>query len=96
MAGYSISEMVKPRKDFANIEAFFTLKGQDLFCISPAFKKQFRIRDFNAKPGASASILGLNKSLPVKNTGKDCIIDLSGVVPGEISSTFVVKLSNTL
>jgi alpha-L-fucosidase len=96
MAGYSIVEMVKPHKDFANIEAFFTIKGKDLYCISPGFDKQFRVRDFTAKSGTTANILGLNKSFPTKNVGKDCIIDLSGVKPGEITSTFVVKLSNAL
>ena len=96
MADYSIAEMVKTRKGFANIEAFFTIKGKDLYCISPAFNKEFRVRDFTVKAGTMASILGLNKFFPIKNVGKDCVIDLSSVKPGEISSTFVVKLSNAL
>jgi alpha-L-fucosidase len=97
MAGYNIAEMVKPHKGLANIEAFFTVKGKDLFCISPGYRQQFRIRDFKAKTGTTASILGLNKSLVIKNVGNDCIIDLSGLKPGDISSElFVVKIKNAL
>ena len=97
MAGYSIAEMVKPKDSVAHVEAFFTTKNKDLFCTMPAFKSQLRIRGYKALPNTSASILGVNKKLVIKNAGNDCIIDLAGVKPGEINSEiFVVKLSNAL
>lgn len=97
MAGYNIAEMVKPRKDLAHIEAFFTVKDKDLFCTLPSYVPQFRIRNFKVPQGATASVIGSYKKLPVKNIGKDCVIDLSGLKPTDVPSTlFVVKLKNVL
>ena len=97
MAGYNIAEMVKPRKDLAHIEAFFTVKGKDLFCILPGYIPKFRVRGFKASAGTTAGILGVNRPMAMKNVGNDCIIDLSGVKPGELSSElFVVKIKNAL
>ena len=98
MAGYSIAEMVRPHAGFAHIEGFFTTKNKDLYCILPAYVGQFRISNFKAPPGAKATILGGgNKILPVKNVGKDCLVDLSGLKPGEVpAELFVIKIKNGL
>lgn len=97
MAGYSISEQIKPNKDHAHIEAFFTSKGKDLFCIIPNYSPQIRLRNFKAAASATVNILGSSKSLVLKQSGNDCIIDLSGMKPGDITSElFVVKLKNAL
>ena len=97
MAGYSIAEMVKPKKDFANVEAFFTTKGSSLFCMVPAYRPQIKLRNFKAPATASASILGSNKVFKLKQVGKDCIIDISSVKPGEIAAElFVVEFKNVL
>lgn len=97
MADYSIAEMVKPKVKLAHVEAFFTVKGNDLFCILPAYMKQFKINDFRAPSGTTASLVGSGKLLSVKNVGKDCVIDLSGLKPGDVSAElFVVKLSKAL
>jgi hypothetical protein len=41
--------------------------------------------------------LGNNKSLSFKQAGNDCIIDLSGMQPGEmLAELFVIKLKNAL
>lgn len=77
MAGYSISELVKPNQTQAHLEAFFTTKGKNLYCIFPSYNAQLRIRNFKPAAGTSASILGSKKSLVLKKVGNDCIIDVS-------------------
>ncbi len=98
MAGYSIAEMVKPRDTLAHVEVFFTTKGKDLFCILPAYMRQFRLHNFKAAAGAKAFILSRgNKVLPLKNTGGDCLIDLSGLKPGDVpGELFVIKIKDGL
>ncbi|CAN5594629.1 alpha-L-fucosidase [soil metagenome] len=97
MAGYSIAEMVKPRANLAHVEAFFTVKDNNFYCTLPAYMPQFSIRGFKANTKTKASILGSNKMLPLKNAGNNCIIDLSGLKPGDISAgLFVIKLTNAM
>lgn len=95
MAGYDITQLVKSNKDAAHIEAFFTIKDKNLYCIFPSYSPQIRIRNFRPSLATSASILGSNKSLVVKEAGYDCIIDISQIHPGEIpGELFVLKLKN--
>ncbi len=97
MSGYSISDQVKPSTEYAHIENFFTIKGKDLYCVVLSYGTQLRLRDFKAAAGATVSILGCNKPLVLKQAGKDCTVDLSGIKPGDISDgLFVVKLTNAL
>ena len=97
MSGYSVSRLVEPGKGHAHIETFFTTKGKDLFCIVPAYSPKIKLRNFKPAAGTTVTILGNSKSLSFKQTGNDCIIDLSGLQPGDISSEiFVVKLKNAL
>ena len=97
MSGYSVSQLVKPGKDNAYIEAFFTAKNKDLFCIVPGYQSTIKLRNFKPAAGTTVSILGSGKSVSFKQTGNDCIIDLSGVLPGEMSAElFVIKLKNAL
>lgn len=96
MAGYSIADMVKPSKTDAYIEAFFTTKGKDLFCILPTYTTQFTLKNFKAS-GSTASVLGSGKKVNLKQSGLDCIIDLSSLKPGDVSKDlFVIKLKNAL
>jgi len=97
MAGYSVAELVKLKKEYAHIEAFFTSKGKDLFCIVPAYTPQIKLRNINVPKGTVVSILGSSKSPKVKQLGNDYIIDFSNFKPGEIpSEVFVIKLRNAL
>ena len=97
MSGYSVSQLVKPSKDNAHIEAFFTTKNKDLFCIVPGYRSTMKLRNFKPASGTTISILGNSKSLSFKQTGNDCIIDLSGLKPGDMSAElFVIKLKNAL
>jgi alpha-L-fucosidase len=97
MSGYSVSQLVKPSKNYAHIEAFFTTRGKDLFCIIPGYSPKITLRNFKAPAETTVSILGSGKSLTFKQAGNDCIIDLSGVKPGEMSAElFVIKLKNVL
>ncbi|AHF15303.1 alpha-L-fucosidase [Niabella soli] len=96
-ANYSVTELIKPRKDTAHIEAFFTTKGKDLYCILPAYKQEIRIKDLKVPAGSTATLLGSNKRLSLKNTGKDCLINLASLKPGEASEVMLVlKLKNAL
>lgn len=97
MAGYSVSKLVKPGKDNAYIEAFFTAKNKDLFCIVPGYSATIKLRNFKPAAGTAISILGNSRSLSFKQTGNDCIINLSGLQPGEMpAELFVIKLKNAL
>jgi alpha-L-fucosidase len=97
MSGYSISQLVMPGKDNAHIEAFFTTKSKDLFCIVPGYRSTIKLRNFKPAAGTSISMLGNNKSLSFKQTGNDCIINLSGMQPGGMpAELFVIKLKNAL
>jgi alpha-L-fucosidase len=97
MAGYDIAKMVLPANNQAHVEAFFTVKGKDLYCIYPTFSSQFKIKDLKFKSGTEASILGLDKKLKMKSAGKDLIVDASAIKPGEISGQLtVLKLKNAL
>jgi alpha-L-fucosidase len=97
MAGYSVSKLVTPSNDNAHIEIFFTTKNKDLFCIVPRYSATIKLRNFKPAPGTGVSILGNTKSLSFKEVGNDCVIDLSGLKPGEMSAeSFVIKLKNAL
>jgi len=97
MAGYNINDAVKPSKEHAHIENFFTKKGKDLFCIVPTYRSQLTLRNFKAAVGATASIIVSNKKLTIKQVGNNCIIDLSQLKPNEVSpELFVVKLKDAL
>ncbi len=97
MAAYDIAEMIKPKTKEAHIEYFFTKKGKDLFCIVPEYIPQIRIRNFKPVTGTSVSVLGTSKTAIVKQSGNDCIIDLSGMTPGNLpAQLFVIKLQNAL
>lgn len=97
MNGYSTTELVTAKKDTAHIEAFFTTKGKDLFCTLPNYQSQIRLKNIPTPKSAIATILGSNKTLPVKSVGKDCIIDLSVLKPNDLSSKiFTIKLTGVL
>jgi alpha-L-fucosidase len=97
MAGYDIAQMVKPVKEQAYVEAFYTTKGKDLYCIYPSYTRQFRIRNFKAKPNTKASILGSDTVLNIKKSGNDSLVDVSKLHPGDVDGTLIVlKLENAL
>lgn len=97
MSGYSITKLVAPGTDKAHIQAFFTTKNKDLFCIAPRYSSVITLRSFKPAAGTAISILGNDKALSFKQAGNDCIIDLSSLQPGDISAEiFVIKLKNAL
>jgi len=97
MAGYDIAKMIQPAGEQAHVEAFFTTKGKDLYCIYPTFSPKLIIKDLKLKPGVKASILGLDKALIAKVSAKDIVVDVSHILPGEITGKLVVlKLQNAL
>jgi alpha-L-fucosidase len=94
MAGYDVAKMVKANGDSAHIEYFFTKKGNDLYCIVPTYTPQIKINDLKTRSGAKATVLGSRSNFAIKQSGNDCIIDLSKVKPGEIpAELFVVKIA---
>ncbi|MBZ4191293.1 alpha-L-fucosidase [Niabella beijingensis] len=90
MAGYSVAQLVKPKTDAAHIELFFTQKGKDLFCILPDYRSKVVIKGLNMPANGNAVLLANNQPVPVKNTGKDCVIDLSAFRPGELPGELLV------
>lgn len=97
MAGYNISNLVKPNKDTAYIECLFTRKDSDLYCTVPSYQPQLRLRNFKLKTGAVVSVLGNKKRLTYKQQDADCVIDLSALKPGDApAELLVIKLKNAL
>jgi len=97
MAGYDVAKLIQPKQNEAHIEYFFTTKGSDLYCIVPAYTPQVRIHDLKIAANTKATILGSNKTFTCKQSGNDCVIDLSQAKPGEIlAEMFVVKLSGVV
>jgi alpha-L-fucosidase len=98
MAGYSISKMVVPVKDTANIECFFTRKNKDLYCILPSYRPGFELKNISPGTTTKLTVLGTSKNIPWKQHGKNVMIDLSALRPGEIdrNNVFVIKLANAL
>lgn len=97
MAGYDVAELVKPKQNEASIEYFFTSKNGNLYCIVPLFSPEIRIHDLKLGPATKATVLGNNKTFPCKQSGNDCVVDLSHAKPGEIrAELFVVKLTGVV
>ena len=97
MAGYNVAQLIKPKQNEAHIEYFFTRKGNDLYCIIPTYASQIKIHDIKIASATKATILGSNKTFICKQSGNDCVIDLSQARPGEIpAEMFVVKLSKVV
>lgn len=94
MADYDIARMVKPSKEHAHIEMFFTRKKDDLYCLLLNYTPQLVIRDYTPPQGARISILGSQAKVGWKQNGKDCVVDLSSLHPGDLpNSIFVVKVA---
>jgi len=94
MAAYKVANLVVPKKDSAYIEAFFTKKGNDVFCILPSYRTSITIKDLKLPAATQTTILGSNVNCTWRQKGKDVFIDLSHLRPGDISPTgiFVIKL----
>lgn len=97
MAGYDITKMLQPTPGKAHVEAFFTRKGKDLYCIVPGYRAQLKIKNLAAKPATRVSVLGTARAFRWQQVGKDGVIDLSGLRPGDVPpDAFVVRLENVL
>ena len=98
MAGYSVSKQVLPNKDTASIECFFTRKNKDLYCIVPSYRVGLLLKNMSLSSGVKAVVLGTSKNIPWKQQGKDVMIDLSALRPGDISDkgVFVIKIADAL
>lgn len=90
MSGYSIAQLVKKSTEHANVELFFTRKPGALYCFVPAYQQQVTIRDYAPAKGATASVLGCTKGIKWKQQGKDCVIDLSALHPGDVADGLLV------
>lgn len=97
MSGYSVASLVKPAAGRAHIECFFTAKGKDIYVMLPQYRSTVLLRDLKLAAGATASVLGSSKPLPLTRLGAHTRIDLSGFKPGEIAADLlVIKISNAL
>jgi alpha-L-fucosidase len=97
MADYKVAKLVVPKTDSAYIESFFTKKGDDLYCILPNYQNSITIRDVEASADATLTVLGSKHQPTWKRKGKNIVVDLSSLKPGDISSAgiFVIKMTNT-
>ena len=95
MADYSIARLVVPNKEMAYVQAMFTRKGSDLYCIIPQYQDRLVVTGLIVPAGAKAMVLGSTRTITVKQSGKDAVIDLSSLKPGDTgpSGVFTVKLT---
>jgi alpha-L-fucosidase len=95
MSDYRVADLVIPKKDSAYIEAFFTKKGNDFYCILPSYKKSITLKNVSLPTNTESSILGSESKIQWKQKGKNVFVDLSQLQPGDISNTgiFVIKFS---
>lgn len=93
MSDYNISKMVKPSKEYAHIEMFFTQSDDALYCIATGYQPTILIKDYTPAKNAAVSILGCSRKVTWKQQGKDCVINLSGLQPGDLANgLFVIKI----
>lgn len=96
-ANYSIADLIKSKKDTAHIESFFTTKGKNLYCILPKYQTKVNLKNYQAPPSATATVLGSSKRITLKNSGKNCLIDLGELQIGEApKEMLVLKIENGL
>ncbi len=98
MASYSAAKMVIPNKDTAYVQCFFTQKNKALYCIVPSYQQQLKLNNTRLSAGMVVSVLGTSKKITAKQMGKDVIIDLSALRPGDVSASgvFVIKLAKAI
>ncbi|HJT74899.1 MAG TPA: alpha-L-fucosidase, partial [Chitinophaga sp.] len=93
MADYNIAKMVRPSKVYAHIQLFFTKKADALYCIATSYQPSLVIKNYTPAKNATVSVLGTSGPVTWKQQGKDCMIDLSRLRPGDIGKgLFVVKI----
>ncbi|MDE3211705.1 MAG: alpha-L-fucosidase [Bacteroidota bacterium] len=93
MANYDAAKLVQGKPGVAHLEYFFTTKGHDLYIIVPNFNPSILIKGLQVRLGTRAILLGSKMTFPCKNAGKNCLIDLSSVHPGQVpAQLFVLKL----
>lgn len=91
---YDVNEWVKPSKEHAHIEMFFTRKDNDLFAIVPRFTPTVTIRDVKLKPGSTVSIPGGGKQPLWKQQGNALLVDLSAFRPGDLpTNIFTIRVT---
>jgi len=96
MSNYRVADLVIPHKDSAYIESFFTKKGKDFYCILPSYKKSITLKNVQLPVNTEASILGSPAKIVWKQKGKNVLINLSRLQPGDISNMgiFIIKFGS--
>jgi alpha-L-fucosidase len=90
MADYSISKLVKKSAEHAHVELIFTTKPGALYCFLPTYQPLVTIRNYTPAKGAVVSILGSGKAIKWQQKGKDCVVDLSALHPGDVAEGMLV------
>jgi alpha-L-fucosidase len=91
---YDVNEWVKPSKEHAHIEMFFTQKENNLYAIVPRYAPTITIRDIKLKPGATVTIPGAARQPVWKQQGLQVVVDLSAFQPGDLPSCiFTLKIT---
>jgi len=95
---YNVSELVKPQKDGkAHIEAFFTRKGDNLYCIVPHYVPQLTLEGVPLTARSQVKLLGSEKKIKWRKEGNKVVVDLTDLTPSDLSTpTFVLKFSALL
>jgi alpha-L-fucosidase len=75
-AEYDITQMVdNPPSGYARVEAFFTQKDANIYAILPRWPQgDLVLHDFAASNAAKATLIGSERSLSLKTSGRDIVI----------------------
>jgi len=90
-------QTVNPKPGKAVKEVFFTIKGNDVFAITPKFpKNQLVIQDFDLKPGLTVTLMGYDKTLNHQFIDGNLVIDVPPLTIDEIPCrhAWSFKISN--
>ena len=97
MTAYNVAELIKPKKDTANIEAFFTNKGKALNCSLPHFQSTINIQGLNLNQNTRIHLLGSTKEVQFQNGPDGCLISLKNIAPNDLPyKIFTLKIANAL
>lgn len=96
MAAYNVENLVEPEHGRAHIQMFFTKKGNNLYCILPAYSPFVTISNLSPSGKVQAGALGIPGKVSCYKSGKDFKINLSEIKPLDERSPLVIKLTGAI
>jgi len=81
---FILKQTIDPEPGYAVKELFFTSKGNDLFIISPRYKSEIVVEDFQPASDARVVFLATGEELVWKHQGHHMVIQMPPLYPGDL------------